>query len=594
MPAQFIPGEVFAREAARALANDFLDKHVGKKPAPGDIAAAAVLSSGLAGLRDEKAEFSDGDFPGTGSPYGFYMAAERSQVKGLAAWRKRTAWTRWVLDRPARGLSLSTAAAGWQPAGFSAGIIASGRLGTEGWWEYAVGSRPGPEDTFTADTAKFSSRVQSVLIPVKKEGKEGGYTADEAHQWCEDNNFAHGSINTTENFHRVRQFDPGECKRTPKTITLSAKLGIKAVVCEMGDAEMSWDADEVNAMDRWELEDLDPDEAADILEELEGELDPRVVNILTEVAGDADFSKRTPREAREPKQAARFSRAERIRKLLVQTQPVGLSETEVDSYLAEEDPAKNPHLLAAKTLNDKALFSDATSQRLYAVASDSGTSYEADRKAWHEHLTGNLLNADAAQPGNKKPSAVIVIGLPASGKSTRGPEWAASRMDKWTTVSSTDIVKRMPEYLGWNAPLLQGEAADIASRVLTAARADRHNILLEQADDDLYHLGDSIDRLWNDGYDVHLLLCDTMADVACERAAERFLSNPFGQRPGQPGYFMFLEKIQELQNRLGKGNPTPLSVYDQYRDHPGIRSWCRLDTNVSPAAFCPVIDLGSR
>lgn len=86
----------------------------------------------------------------------------------------------------------------------------------EGWKEVDL--------TFAEDLekARGSSEAQSILLPTSR------YSAAQAKAWLK----SHGkksSLDTTENFHRARQFDPSQCSSTPKTITMGK--GIKAVIC---------------------------------------------------------------------------------------------------------------------------------------------------------------------------------------------------------------------------------------------------------------------------------------------------------------------------------------------------------------------------
>ena len=72
------------------------------------------------------------------------------------------------------------------------------------------------------EKAVGSTSTQSILLPTAQ------YTAAQAREWLK----SHGkktALDTTENFHRARQFDPSQCSSTPKTITLGK--GIKAIIC---------------------------------------------------------------------------------------------------------------------------------------------------------------------------------------------------------------------------------------------------------------------------------------------------------------------------------------------------------------------------
>ena len=83
-----------------------------------------------------------------------------------------------------------------------------------------------PEDAPRMEKAQGgqgSSETQSILFPTAK------YTAEQAKTWLKSHGKSSGKVDTTENFHRFRQFDPSQCASTPKTITLGK--GIKAIIC---------------------------------------------------------------------------------------------------------------------------------------------------------------------------------------------------------------------------------------------------------------------------------------------------------------------------------------------------------------------------
>jgi hypothetical protein len=80
-----------------------------------------------------------------------------------------------------------------------------------------------PEDEVQIEKAKGSSETQSILFPTSK------YTVDQARSWLKSHGKGSGKVDTTDNFHRFRQFNPSQCSSTPKTITMGK--GIKAIIC---------------------------------------------------------------------------------------------------------------------------------------------------------------------------------------------------------------------------------------------------------------------------------------------------------------------------------------------------------------------------
>jgi hypothetical protein len=77
----------------------------------------------------------------------------------------------------------------------------------------------------TIEMLKATTKVQSVLCS-KKRFK----TAEEAKKWVTSHGFKASKIDTTDQYYRFRQFDPGKCKDgTLRTISLTK--GVKAIIC---------------------------------------------------------------------------------------------------------------------------------------------------------------------------------------------------------------------------------------------------------------------------------------------------------------------------------------------------------------------------
>jgi hypothetical protein len=93
----------------------------------------------------------------------------------------------------------------------------------------------------------LSMRIQSLLFPTDE------YTEAQVHAWCKENDYEHGKIDTTDNYHRVRQFDPDQCKGEPRTIAFKKSKGVKAVVCLMPARDDSADHSAGDGADDVEL-----------------------------------------------------------------------------------------------------------------------------------------------------------------------------------------------------------------------------------------------------------------------------------------------------------------------------------------------------
>lgn len=71
---------------------------------------------------------------------------------------------------------------------------------------------------------KQSTSTQSILFP------KGKFSVDSARSWLTSHKKHSGKVDSPAAFHRFRQFDPGQCGSTPKTISLGSG-GVKAVIC---------------------------------------------------------------------------------------------------------------------------------------------------------------------------------------------------------------------------------------------------------------------------------------------------------------------------------------------------------------------------
>jgi len=75
---------------------------------------------------------------------------------------------------------------------------------------------------------KAGTVAQSILFPKDK------FSVGQARAWLKSHGKGSGKVDSPANFHRFRQFDPGGCQSTPKTISFGGS-GIKAVICVKKD-----------------------------------------------------------------------------------------------------------------------------------------------------------------------------------------------------------------------------------------------------------------------------------------------------------------------------------------------------------------------
>lgn len=90
----------------------------------------------------------------------------------------------------------------------------------DGGWEWEPGF--GDPGRWTPNPRWGGSEIQSLLFDNMR------YSVSQAKRWAQDHGLKYGSVDTTANYHRLRQFDPGD--RRCRTIELGHD--IKAIVCE--------------------------------------------------------------------------------------------------------------------------------------------------------------------------------------------------------------------------------------------------------------------------------------------------------------------------------------------------------------------------
>jgi hypothetical protein len=85
------------------------------------------------------------------------------------------------------------------------------------------GGWPSEPDQLESNPSRWQgSEIQSLLFDARR------YSVSQAKRWAQDHGLKYGSVDSTENYHRLRQFDPGD--RRCRTIELGHD--IKAIVCE--------------------------------------------------------------------------------------------------------------------------------------------------------------------------------------------------------------------------------------------------------------------------------------------------------------------------------------------------------------------------
>lgn len=73
-------------------------------------------------------------------------------------------------------------------------------------------------------TAKANTKVQSVIFDVNK------FSESEAKEWAKKNGYKYGDVDTTDNYHRLRQYDPvKDAKMRTKDLGNGVKLILEII-----------------------------------------------------------------------------------------------------------------------------------------------------------------------------------------------------------------------------------------------------------------------------------------------------------------------------------------------------------------------------
>lgn len=278
-----------------------------------------------------------------------------------------------------------------------------------------------------------------------------------------------------------------------------------------------WTLDEVTGLGHAGLRALSPEDAGDALSQLGHELPDDAAAVLEDVA--------TPTVARDPGLAPppdesgfppnprgnHFS--EESRECEAQLLP---------HLIAVYDPSDGTPAEVAASLVRAAGRAGADSHQAYSVGRCEGrVRYEPARSDLH----ARMVDAIFARPeGSARSRATLAVGGPTADCPV-APHGAA-------VVSPRDIAARLPEYQGWNYPLLSREAADVAMLAVRRAAATGRCVFLDWLGCVAVPPAEVAGALLDAGYEVHGVAAGT-PDDADSLAESRFAGNPFGETDPQ-------------------------------------------------------------
>lgn len=169
--------------------------------------------------------------------------------------------------------------------------------------------------------------------------------------------------------------------------------------------------------------------------------------------------------------------------------------------------------------------------------------YTAERQALHDKIeaaifTDAAIRAATPAPG-ENPVYTTLGGRGGSGKSALTAAGGPADTTHALVLDSDAIKGMLPEYQGWNAALLHGEAGDIFNEMDATARTLGLNVIHDttlRTDASFKYYAAAYKAA---GYDLKGYYMFAPPQVAAERAIQRFVSPPpAGSRAGSTGRFV--------------------------------------------------------
>ena len=174
-------------------------------------------------------------------------------------------------------------------------------------------------------------------------------------------------------------------------------------------------------------------------------------------------------------------------------------------------------------------------------------------REWINQQVKEGLNPNAK---SENPVAVILMGSPASGKTTTGRPFANKILggQQVTTIDPDSIKAKSHGFQGWNAGAFHDESAIIAEKmIMPRATQERHNMLIDITGQNSTKVSEMAKNLKALGYTVGVVHIDVDDKTALGRASQRF-NEPNG-RWVPPSYIKgAAEKARNTWNKLTKDN----------------------------------------
>lgn len=198
--------------------------------------------------------------------------------------------------------------------------------------------------------------------------------------------------------------------------------------------------------------------------------------------------------------------------------------TEDYLQLAQHVVDEQPEAFRQFMVQVEQALEDGTSTMEAYYDSETGE-WTPERRLLHDQIVNDILEPGRPAPAGTEPEAIIMGGLPGSGKSSVLAERAASgQFDGYVHIDA-DIIKGMlPEYEGWNAALLHDESSAIVEQIFHRC-TERHLPVMYDATLRSAASGEGIvNDLEAVGYNTRLIYVDVPIEESMRRVLSRFAS----------------------------------------------------------------------
>lgn len=207
-------------------------------------------------------------------------------------------------------------------------------------------------------------------------------------------------------------------------------------------------------------------------------------------------------------------------------------------------------------------------------------SYTPERQRLHDEIIASMLNPRAVVHEGQRPHVAILIGAPASGKTSALQPAVKDLGVEFTVINADDVKAKLPEYNGRNAGLVHEESSDIAEgKLLPKAVQSGHHVLLDLTGANGKKMQAMVERFHKLGYEISVLYAHLPIEKAAARAVERF------RRSGR-----FEPPRYVAMNVDGK----PEQTYNELKNDPRVTHYRRYSTDVEKGQQAPLQEHGKR